>query len=181
MEYQYIVQAVGFSAVIFALVVYQSNNRQYMLALATVAACLFASHYFLLGAMTGAVMNLIGAARSFVFMHVKPRKSNRWVLYLFLGAAIVATAATWHGPISLLALAGTGCSAVASWQRNPRLIRRFALATPFPWFVYAILTGSIAGMVVEMMSLTSNLIGRHRHDSGRRFQLRLVMKMWRHA
>lgn len=181
MEYQYIVQAVGFSAVIFALAVYQSNKRHRMLGLATIAACLFASHFFLLGAMTGAAMNLIGAARSYVFMKVKPRKRNRWILFSFLVAAVLATAATWHGPISLLALLGTMCSAVSSWQRSPRLIRRFALATPFPWFAYAVLTGSMAGMVIETMSLTSNLIGRHRHDANRRFQLRLVRRVWRHA
>lgn len=175
MSYSLVAQAIGIIAVLISLSVYQSNRRAGMLGLAMVAALFYATHFFMLGALTGAAMNLIGAARSFVFMRIRPSKRRTWILWMFLGLAGVATLITWHGPISLLALTGTICSALSSWQRSARMVRRFAVATPFPWFLYSAASGSYPGMAIELLTLVSNLYGQYRHDMRRklRWPLRL--------
>jgi hypothetical protein len=159
-----IAQLVGIVAVIFSLLIFQQNKRLVMLQLATTAAFLYTIHFFMLGALTGAMMNLIGAGRCYVFYKVTPNKHNEWILWAFLGLSAAATIATWQGPISLLALAGSVCSGIASWKKEPRTIRRFALSAPPLWFTYNAISGSYPGMFIEIAILASNLVGQRRFD-----------------
>lgn len=164
MSLNLIAQIVGIIAVVLSLAVFQLNKRHAMLLLAMTAAFLYALHFFLLGAATGAAMNLIGAFRCYVFYKVKPTRSNAWILYVFITISLLATLYTWQGPISLLAAAGTVLSGIASWQLTPKYIRRYALSAPPPWFAYNALSGSYPGMFIEVFMFISNLIGQYRFD-----------------
>jgi hypothetical protein len=97
-------QIIGALAVLIALSVYQFNSRRLMLKLNGVAAILYAISFYMLGAPTGAAMNIIGSARCFVFTAVVPSKKNIWILFLFILIAIIGTSLTWKGKISLLAM-----------------------------------------------------------------------------
>lgn len=135
-----------------------------MLLVGMSACALWSVHFLLLGAATGAVMNLIGAARAFAFYKVEPTKRNRWILWSFLSLLAIATALTWQGIISLLPFAGSAANVIAYWQKQPKTIRRFALATPPPWFIYNVISGSYPGMIVEVLKMTSNIVGQYRLD-----------------
>lgn len=152
-----------------------------MLFLSTITCVLWFAHFFLLGAATGAFMNVISAGRSFVYYKVKPGKKNRWIMYSFLGLLVVITIGTWHGAVSLLPLIGSACSVVGDWQKKPKYIRRLNLGTPPPWFVYNVINGSYPGMAVEVLKTISNLIGQYRFDfkrSTRRKLLRVFKPAW---
>jgi hypothetical protein len=89
---------------------------------------------------------------------------NRYWLYIFIGAFIVAgplTGTTFIDGLPILAqIAGT----LAVYQTRPRAIR-FIMLIPRPlWFVYNFTIGSSAGMVAEILILTSVLIGIVRFD-----------------
>jgi hypothetical protein len=165
-------QLIGVIAVIISLVVFQLNRRDTMLKLAMSEAVLYAVHFFFLGALTGAVISLIGAGRSFVFTKIKPGRKNRWVLFVFIGLAAVATVFTWQGPISLLPLGGAIGHGVAFWQSDPKYIRMWSLAAPPLWFTYNAMVGSYPGMFIEIAMLISILVGRYRLDFGRKHHLR---------
>ncbi|HEY4964295.1 MAG TPA: YgjV family protein [Candidatus Saccharimonadales bacterium] len=164
MHHFLIAQIVGAVAVIIALSVYQFNNRKLMLRLNAVAAFLYAISFYMLGARTGAAMNLIGSGRCFVFTKVAPSRKNIWVLFIFILISIIGTALTWQGNVSLLAIGGSIFSAIAFWQRDPKTIRVLALLIPPLWFSYDALSGSYPGMFVEAFNLVSILIGRYRFD-----------------
>lgn len=157
-------QIIGVIAIIFSLSIYQVNKRQSMLLLSLVAALLFSLHYWLLGAATGAALNLLAVGRCYVFYKVKPSHSNRWIVYLFIGLDIFVGALTWQGLISLLPMAGSIGGIISGWQQRPKLIRRYALIPPPLWFVYSMLSGSIPGMFIGVFRFISNLVGQYRFD-----------------
>lgn len=159
-----IAQAIGAIAVIISLSIFQVNNRRTMLLLGTIAALLYSVHFLLLGALTGAVMNLIGAVRGYVFSRVAPSRRTVWVLLLFCLIAAGATWVTWQGWYSLLAASASILAGVALWQRKTENVRRLYMVSNPLWFVYNLITRSYPGMFVEVVLIVSNLIGQYRFD-----------------
>ncbi len=159
-------QIVGGIGVLLSIAVFQLTTRKNMLRLGVAASLFHIAQFLLLSAFTGASMHVIGALRTYVFYKVTPTRSHVWVLVLFMIIAIIATYFTWQGWVSLLALAGNLCGGFASWHKTAKYIRRWALASPPLWFTYNLLNGAIAGMVLEVVMLSSNLVGQYRHDIG---------------
>lgn len=165
-------QLIGFAAVGLSLGIYQVNKRETMLLLAMFAAILYAIHFSFIGASTAAALNGLAVLRCFVFYKVVPTPKNRWIIYLFLIANVVAGIVVWQGPLSLLAIFGSMFGAIAGWQRNPKMIRRYGLVPPPLWFVYDFISGSYAGMTIEVIRLSSNIIGQFRFDVRHKKHLR---------
>lgn len=165
-------QAIGFLAVGLTLSIYQVNKRESMLLLAMFASLLYTIHFGMIGASTAMVLNALAVGRCYVFYKVKPRAKNRWIVYCFLVANIVAGVIFWEGAISLLAIFGSMFGIIAGWQRKPKMIRRYALLPPPLWFVYDFISGSYAGMTVEVIRFASNLIGQLRFDGHHKKHLR---------
>jgi len=162
MKHYILIQFVGFVAVGVSLWVFQINNRHTMLKLMVLSALLYATHFYFLGAYTGAAMNLLGAGRNIVF--IKSNNRTKWLPAGFIVLFVIATIITWQGPLSLLPLGGMIGGTLAFWQTNTSRIRRLALMSPPLWFTYNFISGSYPGMLIEVIMLSSNLIGTWRFD-----------------
>ena len=161
-------QFFGFVGLALALSIYQVNKRKNMLRINIAAASLYTIQYVLLGAYTGAALNVIGGTRNYTFYKVSPNKKHYWVFYIFIFISVAGTVLTWQGPISILALLGSVCGTFSIWQKKPKYIRRWALLSPPLWFTYNLISGSYPGMLGEIIMLTSNLIGEYRFDTKNR-------------
>lgn len=164
MLHQIIVQSIGIVATAISLAVFQVNKRKAMLILSFSAALLWASHYYMLGAITGAVLNLLGAVRWYVFSRITPNRNNVWVLYVFMSLSVAAVMLSHHSLIGFLPMIATIISGVAFWQKKPKLIRRLNLASNPLWLVYNAFVGSYVGVVVEILLIVSNIVGQYRFD-----------------
>lgn len=160
----WLIQLIGLFAVAISLSIFQINDRRKMLKLNIAAAIIYSVHFFLLGATTGAAMNLIAAGRSFAFFNTNPNKRHLWVLFAACVVSIVGALLTWQGPLSLLPLAGSVSSGFAFWQKNPKHNRRWALISSPMWFVYNSISGSYPGMIIEVITVISNFVGQYRFD-----------------
>lgn len=145
-----------------------------MLLLGLSACLLWATHFYLLGAVTGSAMNLLAAVRFSVYYRTKPSKQNRWVMWFFVGLTALVTVLTWKGMISLLPFIGTACGVIAFWQVKTKYIRRLALISSPPWFIYGAIVGSYPGMAAEALLMGSNLIGQYRFDFRTVFRKKLL-------
>lgn len=159
-----IAQLIGVIAVCFSLAIFQVNKREIMLRIGAVAGLLYAVHFFLIGAPTGAAMNIVGSIRSYIFSIIKPTRKNIWILVFFICVSLLGAALTWEGALSLLPMGGIIFGALAFWQSNPTTIRRLALIASPLWFIYNAASGSYPGMFIEIFIMTSNLIGQYRFD-----------------
>lgn len=157
-------QVFGLAGLTLSLTIFQLNKRKNMLQISVLASMLYTIQYILLGAYSGAAMNIVGGSRNYAYYKISPSKKHLWVLLIFISLAILGTLLTWQGPISLLALFGSICGTISTWQKKPKYIRRWALLSPPLWFAYNVIAGSYPGMVSEVIMLTSNLIGEYRFD-----------------
>lgn len=160
----WLIQSIGIIAVAVSLTIFQINSRNKMLQLGMIAALIYALHFFLLGARTGAAMNLIAAGRSYVYFKTTPDKRHTWILLAIGVVSVLGALLTWQGPLSLLPLLGTLSSGLAFWQTKPKNIRRFALISSPLWFAYNAVSGSYPGMFIEVVMICSNFIGQYRFD-----------------
>lgn len=158
-------QIIGFCGTGVTFIAYQQNKRRNILLCTVLSCSLFCVHYILLGAYTGAVMNLIGVLRSTVFVNndKKWAKSTFW-LFLFVALNIVAGIVTWNHWFSVLPLIGMVLSTVSNWMKSEKLIRFITFPSSPCWLVYNALSGSVAGVITECFIMTSLIIAIIRYD-----------------
>ncbi len=161
----YVGQAVGIIGLIFAAISFQKNSNKGILQFQILAALTFFVHFILLGAFTGAFMNLIGAARNVVFYnHEKSWAKSRLWLVLFIGVYITVGIMTWKDGYSILPIVAMSLSSIGLWIKNPKLTRFIVLPSSPCWLVYNIATFSIAGILTETFVLSSLIIAVIRFD-----------------
>lgn len=159
-------QGAGYAALLFVILSFQKNKRSALLLIMLAGLLLFTVHYILLGAWTGALMNLIEAG--VVFIAYK-KDTSKWAehpawLYGFIGLYIIFGVVSFKAPVDVLPIVAQAFGAIAVWQTNARAIR-FLMLVPRPlWFTYNLVVGSQAGIVAEIFIGASVLIGIARFD-----------------
>lgn len=134
-----------------------------MLLLQSSAAILWVVHFFLLGALTGSVLNLINASRNLAFY----KAGNNRSVYIPLSFALIIVAAaffTWQGPYSLLPMTGSLIGTLAFWQAKTHYIRLIAIVSPSLWLIYSLKVGSYAAVTAEILMISSIALGIYRFD-----------------
>ena len=161
---QFFIQFIGVVALIFALLIFQVDNRKSMLKYHTVASLFFSIHYFLLGAYTGSTVAAVNIFRNYSFFKFENRKFSWLLPLLFIAVFLVVIALSWQGWISILPMISAVCGTLAFWQDKPRLIRIFSFIITPVWLIYDALVGSYPGMIAEFIILSSDVVGVCRYD-----------------
>lgn len=156
-----VVQLIGLVGVFFILLTFQANKRRTILQLQTVSGLIFTIHYLLLGAATGAWVNLLCSIRNYVFERYH---KYVWVYWVALTIFVVVGLLTWKNWTSILPLIGSVFSTTGLWQNQPRRIRLFALTMVPVWFAYNFLNGSYPGMLGDLVTFSSVAVGMYRFD-----------------
>ena len=152
-------QIIGFGGTALTIIAYQQNKRKKILLCTVISAALFAIHYIILGAYTGAIMNILAASRSLVFMNntKKWAKSKIWVA-VFMIVYTVACVLTWDKWYSVLPLIAMLLTTVSNWFQSEKKIRFLTFPSSPCWLVYNVLNGSFAGVITEIFVMSSLII-----------------------
>ena len=157
-------QIFGILAVATFLLSYQQKKRKNIILLNVTSRALYIIQYFLLGAFSGAVLDILGAIASVI-----AEKKDKPFLKKHLKAVIIAVNAViivtglllYENVYSLLPIAGVLLHTGAFWLSDERIIRRISLAgSPF-WFVYNFKSrayGSAVGDILTMASIVIDMI-----------------------
>ena len=70
-------QAVGIAAMAFYILSYQLKTRVRAIGFQFFGSALFAVNYFMLGAMVGGILNLVGTVRAIVFINTEKLQAHR--------------------------------------------------------------------------------------------------------
>jgi hypothetical protein len=161
-----IAQGMGFIALAFDFYVLQKDQREKMLGIKMITHFFFFLHYLLLGAMSGSVVNIVGAARIYVFKRrlFKKWANNKIWLYFFILLFIIVGLVTWDGYITLLPVTGMVIGTIAFWLHQPKQIRFLIVFSTLPWIVYNILVNSYPGIIGNVLILISTGLGIYRFD-----------------
>lgn len=161
----FIIQAIGFVALFFVFISFQYNDRKKILGFQVISACLFCAHFFLLGALTGSIMNFLSIARNSVFYNRGKKWANSIVwLFGFIIIFILGGMCTWQGIVSILPIMAMTFSTISLWSKNPKATRLIMLGGSPCWFIYDVINKSIPGIFTEIFVLSSLLIAIFRFD-----------------
>lgn len=156
-----VAQIVGVIGLVLLIATFQVNTRKKMLRFQMASALAWTVHFLLLGAYTGAAMNLVTAVRNVVFIRYR---RVQWVFWVMLVVAVAITALTFKNWTSLLPTVACIAGTIAAWQMNPMIIRAVALTGPPLWFVHNFFNGSYPGMIADSIAFGSVLVGMWRFD-----------------
>jgi hypothetical protein len=161
----YIAQAVGFIGMVLAFISFQKGNREGIILFQIMASFVFTLHFTLLGAYTGAILNIFGVLRNIVFLHREKSWANKkaW-LYIFLLLFIISGLITYKNVYSLFPILGMCIASVALWMRNSKHTRFIVIFSSPCWLVYNIANLSYPGVLTESFVLISLTISIIRFD-----------------
>ena len=157
-------QIIGLAAVATFLLSYQQKNRHSIILLNVTSRALYILQYILLGAYSGAVLDVIGAASSVLAgkKHTAFIKKHTRAVILGINAVILAAgigiSILNRSPLDLLPMVGVLLHTGAFWISNERIIRRVSLAgSPF-WFVYNFASRAYGSAIGDLLTMGSIMI-----------------------
>ncbi len=160
-----IIQGIGFLGIIASILSFQCKKHGKLMVLRTGNELLFGIQYVLLGAYTGAAMNLVGCVRNLVFAGmVKKGKKTTGLCFLFSALFLTFAAVTWAGFRSVLIGTAKVISTFAYGNKNVFLVRIMVLSSSTAWLIYNAIVGSWAGVANETLTICSIIIGIFRID-----------------
>ncbi len=184
MFFEIFVQVLGFVGIGLNIIAVQFNKYGTIIFFKTLGSLLFVIQYFLLGAYTGMVMDLIGSFRNIIFsLNVKNKRSNKIPVVIFSCitaiAGILTIAFTWDVSkirwtndiqfatvlmvvISILSIIAKLISTIAYSIGDPHKMRLLNLPSSGCWLVYNFVAFTLAGTLNEIMTLSSVLIAEFR-------------------
>lgn len=164
-------QIIGLTAVSTFLLSYQQKKRNNIIILNTISRCLYILQYLLLGAFSGAVLDILGAISSvvagkkhtgFIKKHTKMVLISINLCIIIAGGVIAIYNQSW---IDLFSLTGVLLHTSAFWLSSEKIIRRVSLlGSPF-WFVYNLLSSAYGSAIGDILTMCSIIIAMIRHKN----------------
>ena len=158
----FIAQILGISAMIITTVSMQCRSNRAFFVLQEISGVLFCISFIMLGAWTGALMNIFGTIRPELLRREKFAKTPMAliILLLLLTASTTVTACIssekWY--LLLITTAAQLCGTVFMWMRNGKYFRLNQLFITSPlWIIYNLLLPipNIGGLLTEVINIIS--------------------------
>jgi len=165
-----IAEIIGLFGIAATIISYQCKARKHILLWQLFSTTCWMAHFAVLGALSGAALNLVGAMRCIVFAgrgeDTKAGKIADWIGWIpvFIGLSAAATALTWAGWPSILPFAGMILTTFATRASSAAMVRLISLPNDPLWLVYNAISGSLTGVITEVCIICSIIIGMLRHD-----------------
>ena len=159
-----IAQILGFLTILLGILAYQVKTDKQLLVVNLLDCGVFAAHYFLLGAIPGAVLNTVGVLRSLVYYHkdksfYKPRLFPVIFAVLMLSLGIWSSVAAGDGIYASLVIAGLVINTLCLSFKSAQHIRISVLITCPMVLIYDVIVHSWGGAVYESVAIVSAIIG----------------------
>ena len=155
----FVIQCIGFTGTLLFFFSYQCKSSRNLFRIQFLSYFIYTIHLILLGAMTGGISYIINTFRSFC-LGGKWESAKSWgmcAVICFL--QIITLVLTWSGWISILPVAANIASTIGGYSHNPRKIRLAGMFINSPlWIVYNAMSGSLAGILDEVVTELSMII-----------------------
>ena len=167
---KYAALATGLLAVFFYMLGYLQKKKGHILLLNLIARLLFILQYIMLGAFSGAVLDVAGAIATVVAgkketPFIKRHLTLTVILLnvLIMGSGVYVILLT-HELLGVLSVAGVLFHVNAFWFDREKTVRRLSmLGSPF-WLAYNLLSGAYGSCVGDILSMVSIGISMYRFD-----------------
>lgn len=168
-----VAQIIGLLAVTSFLLSYQQKKRKSIIIWNVASRILYITQYILLGAFSGAILDVLGALSSVIAekKHTPFIKKHTSAIFLSVNLIIIAIglsiAIINKSFLDIFPIIGVLLHTSAFWISSEKIIRRVSLlGSPF-WFIYNFLSkayGSSVGDVLTMISIIIAMIKYKNQD-----------------
>ena len=154
-------QILGLVLSAFSFFIFFGKTRRSILTAKLICDIGYCAQQLMIGAPTGALLDVIAAFREVIFYHrqTKPWAAHRFWLWIFVALMGLSPVFTWSGPISLLPASGSVIAVFSFYCVRPVHIRLLGLLATLPWFAYAIITGNYGLILSSIIQLVSIFLG----------------------
>ena len=146
------------SAIIIVFAIFQKEKWKMMLWY-TINNIMCVLMYFVFGRTTTAILCVVAAVRTFIFMFysLKKIKPNYIWLIIFESAFVLTTILTWQDALDLMPLFALLVAGFGSWQENDYVLRVSYIINELIYVIYKFIIGAYISMAVELISLICTL------------------------
>ena len=160
------VQAIGIVAMVLNIVAFQFKSKRNLLLCICVSSAFFSVNMFMLGAVTGGIMNMLGVARSLVYAD-KDKLSIpiKWVNIMFISAYLISYVLSFavfgieptarNFILEFLPITAMSAMTIGFAGNNAKGIRLAGFINSPCWLVYNICNNVIGGILCETFALLS--------------------------
>lgn len=153
-------QIMGIVAVVLGFVSFQMRTQRQLLIMQTATTIAFCIHYFLIGATSGLMLNLLGIVRNLAYYHKdKPLFSGPKCPIFFAIVMGMIGLLSWQGYYSVFIVLGLVIHTLCLSFADPQKIRKSILVTSPMVLVYNAFVMSFGGVVYESVVIISSIIG----------------------
>ena len=173
--YEIIAQTIGVVAMAINILSFQQKQQRNIITMQFFGAALFAVNMFMLGAIVGGCLNLLGAVRAIVYANKQRfRADSTWWLVVFISLYLLSYVLTFtvfdkepsavNVVVEFLPIIGMTASNFGFFFTEAKTVRRLGLISSPSWLVYNVVNFAIGGIVCEILCMISIVIGMLRHD-----------------
>lgn len=161
----WLIQAIGLTGSVLAILVMQVNNRKAVLLTQFICSILWMLHYYLLGAYTAVIINIISLLRAVIFYNnEKEWAKNKLWLFVCIVLFALSPVIQWQAYYSLFPAVAMILTSIGLWSHNMKLTRiMFVINSPF-MLAYNVLCGSYSCAIIETFAFISFLLSVYRFD-----------------
>lgn len=160
-----IIRGLGIIGLILCVIPFQFKRHKGIVLCKMASELVFAAQYFIMGAYTGAWLDLISGLRNFLFYKfVKKDKSTLPVIIIFSCLVIFLGIISWNGVISLLPMVAKVLTTVSYGMKRERLLRYITLPSCILWIIYNALVGGWEALIGDCLGMCSILIAIYKFD-----------------
>ena len=162
-------QVIGVFAVIVLFTAYQMKSRKSLLLVQAFGIALISTQYFMIGATSGAVLNVVCLVRTLFFLFTEGKINNnlfkKYIFPIFFAVMVcVFSIFSWEGWYSSFMLVALAVNSFCTGVCNPQDFRKSLIFTCILAFIYNVIVFSIGGMMNELLSIVSAIIGIVRYE-----------------
>lgn len=179
--YEIAAQAIGIVAMAINILSFQQKEQRKLIIMQFFGASLFALNMFMIGAVVGGFLNLIGAVRAIVYANKqKFHAENKLWLVFFISAYLASYALTFtvfgkeptavNLIVEFLPIVGMTASNFGFFFKNASTVRKLGLVSSPSWLTYNIVNFALGGIICEILCMISIIIGIIRLDIRRNKQ-----------
>lgn len=153
-----IAQVIGIVAAAISIGSFQFKNNKILFSLRAIASILFALNFFLIGAITAAILNAINILCMVLMLY---GENHRYII-IPISLCLMYTAAvvfTYEGILSILLLIAQLAFAISMWTADGLKIRiaQLFIASPI-WLINNFVVFSIGGIITEVFAIVSVIV-----------------------
>ena len=159
-----LIQAIGLTGTLLFFLSYQCKSNKALFRVQFVSYLCYTVHLLLLGAVTGGISYILNTLRSFCLGSKQDFLKGKTMCTIICLLQLVALALTWDGWWSALPVVANIAATIGGYTFNGRTIRLAGLLVNSPlWIVYNIIVRSWAGILDEIVTISSILLSVYRY------------------